>query len=437
MKQILSFFLFMYLSFQIQGQDANDNWIFHHQTDDGWFGSIVKDNFGNIIVGGGGSNSHFRVYDGNSWTLYKPEDFNVTYGFYGRHMAIGPDNVLWIAQGNSDGLTSWDGTNIQNYNTANSDIISNSIFGVGVSSDNTIWHTALQSYDGNDWNEYPMSCTTGLTGSKRDVFFTASSDTWITGGISKNIDLGTIYQPCVYQIKEDSLSTFHVNEGDNLPVLSASGGNHLMSQLSDESLLMFGKTDNGIEVKKFNGSSWEDFDNYLSSEIDSSAYWGIYTEENNSIWLCGSKHLTNAISQIVNYCNGQWTVYNLPESDGFPSALHDVLIDDDELWVVGNTGIMMVELLEESCTSTSIKEFQDSKSHCESITYNNQYISINGCTNIEYPLKYNLVNNLGQNITTGIMTYEKVMIKSLATGIYFFQIKDEKNNFKTFKFLVK
>ena len=45
--------LLILVSIQSNSQEASDNWVFHHQPDDGWFGSIVKDNNGNIIVGGG------------------------------------------------------------------------------------------------------------------------------------------------------------------------------------------------------------------------------------------------------------------------------------------------------------------------------------------------------------------------------------------------
>lgn len=433
MKNNFCAFLLAFLCLPIiYGQTANDDWTFHHQPDDGWFGAIVKDNLGNIIVGGGGANSHFRVYDGSTWTLYKPEDFNVSYSFYGRNMAIGPDNILWIAQGNSDGLTSWDGTNLQNYNTSNSNIISNSVFGVGVSPDNTLWHTRLQSFDGNDWDLFSNTCTSG---SKRQVSFSSAGDTWISGGVTLGIESGIIYQPCVYQISGDTVVSFHFETDDNVPKLDGGSGYHLLSELADGSLLLFGRTAIGIEVKKFNGTGWDDFDLFESNEVENSGYYGIYRAENDAVWLCGPKG--QITSQIVKYCDGNWTVYDLPMSEGFPSSLYDILVDGDELWAVGNVGICQVTLPEENCgiidnLNTPVKE-----KLCESVTYDNGQLTLHSCSDQTFPLQYILVNTMGQIVKSGNFYSRAEEVGLMESGIYILQLKNKQGNFSSVKMLVK
>ena len=433
MNKFLLLILLILVSIQSNSQEASDNWVFHHQPDDGWFGSIVKDNNGNIIVGGGGSNSHFRVYDGNSWALYRPEDFNVTYGFHGRDIAIGSNNILWIAQGNTDGLTSWDGTAIKNYNFSNSNINSNSVFGVGVDSNNNVLHTGLQSFNGNEWKDYPRFCTSTTTGVSRKVSFSDSGETWITGGISINIDLGIIYQPCIYHIKGDSTNTYHLNEGDNIPELNTDGY-HLVSQINDGSILLFGSTNNGIEVKIFNGSNWDDFDSYTSNEVQGSKYFNIYTEDDNTIWLCGSKTTFENTSQLVKYCKGEWTVYNLPESDGFPSDFRDVLIDGTDLWAVGITGIWKVEIPEDSCENTSRINFSE-ENQCKSISYEYSHIQLHECNKNIFPLKYLLINSLGQTIKSGTMNSDKEVLNIEGNGIFYFRVEGKNNEVNTFKIL--
>lgn len=353
----------------------DDNWIFHHQPTDGWFGAVVKDMQGNIIVGGGGGNSHFRVYNGDTWDLYMPEDFDVPFGFYGRSMAVDADNVLWLAQGNFDGLTSWDGTMVYNHNTSNSGLISNSVFGVGVDLGNQLWHTELQSFNGLDWATIPFSCNSG---SRRRLFFPSSGEVWVSGGSSVHIEEGIVFQPCVYRIADNDLVAYHADSGDNLPDLSFGSGHHLMSEAPDGTILLFGRGSSGaIEAKALLDDAWVDWGLYEGPEVAESAYYSIWTEPDGTAWLCGQKG--NGVGQIVQYCQGEWTVYDLPEDLGFPNAFFDIMVNGNTMWAVGSTGICELELPERSCLSPSAQQEQEEVPLCDRVYYTHPDIIFEHC----------------------------------------------------------
>ena len=79
MKNFYTFLFIIAFPIYLSAQGANDNWTFHQQPGDGWFGSLDEDSFGRIIVGGGSPNSHFRMLEDTAWTLFHPNDFGLNY----------------------------------------------------------------------------------------------------------------------------------------------------------------------------------------------------------------------------------------------------------------------------------------------------------------------------------------------------------------------
>ena len=190
MKNFLAFFAAILFTISLTSQGANDNWTFHHEPSDGWFSALGEDSNGNIVVGGGSPNSHFRVFDGNTWTLYHPNNFALNYSFFGRDLAVDSEDKIWLSPGNHDGVTKWNGSTFENFNTSNSGIISNSNFGIAFDQNDVLWTTSRQSFDGLDWVTHPHNDC--WFGGPRLVFVDDQNDIWISGVISLGIETGIV-----------------------------------------------------------------------------------------------------------------------------------------------------------------------------------------------------------------------------------------------------
>ena len=215
MKSVFILFTFLCTPFYLFAQGANDDWTFHQQPGDGWFGGIVEDSNGRIIIGGGSPNSHFRVLEDTTWTLHHPDDYGVNFVFLGRDVDVDLDNNVWLSPGNHDGITKWNGTSLENFNTSNSDIVSNSNFGIAIDQNNHLFTTSWQSFDGSNWQYYGHDDC--YKGGARNVFVADNNDIWISGTPSIGIETGTVTQPCVHRISNGIISSFHFENGDNLP----------------------------------------------------------------------------------------------------------------------------------------------------------------------------------------------------------------------------
>jgi ligand-binding sensor domain-containing protein len=125
-----------------------------------------KDN----ILWGGSSKGLFK-FNGANWTVWNTENSaiptNIVNGLY-----IAPNNKIWLSCMDEDriigteyggGLTSFDGQTMITYNISNSGLLCNTIFGIYVDKNNTIWlatYTAgLMSFDTNKdkWATYNVT----------------------------------------------------------------------------------------------------------------------------------------------------------------------------------------------------------------------------------------------------------------------------------------
>jgi|GEM_PF-4581086 len=396
-------------------QSASDNWVFHNSPNDGWFGAIAESPDGRIFAGGGLPNSFFRVYDGNTWTNYTQAGTGVNFYFFGRDLAVDNNNVLWISPGNQGGITSWDGTTLTNYSTANSGINSNSVFGLAVDHDNTVWLTSMQSFDGTDWTSFSTNfCNFG---GRRSVFVADDNDIWISGVYSVGIETGIITQPCVYRISNGTSSSFHVNNGDNLPELS--GGQHLIAELADGTVLIAGKTTTGLVINKFDGSGWVHYATYNGSDVGD-AFWGICVDHSDNIFIAGRKNATT--SQIVKLCNGEWTVYDLPEADGFPNAIFDIFVDSQSrLWIAGDKALCSLEYIASNCLTTDIQDNIQSPV-CEKMWYDQGYLHLEDCPSLISGAQIKVYDTSGRLVVQQSVSESSVYLGRLNKGIYFVQL---------------
>lgn len=397
-------------------QSASDNWVFHNSPNDGWFGAIAESPDGRIFAGGGLPNSFFRVYDGNTWTNYTQAGTGVNFYFFGRDLAVDNNNVLWISPGNQGGITSWDGTTLTNYSTANSGINSNSVFGLAVDHDNTVWLTSMQSFDGANWTSFSTNfCNFG---GRRSVFVADDNDIWISGVYSVGIETGIITQPCVYRISNGTSSSFHVNNGDNLPVLS--GGQHLITQLADGTVLLAGKTTDGVVLHKFDGTGWGHYATYNGSDVGD-AFWGICVDHSDNIFIAGSKNATT--SQILKLCNGAWTVYNLPEEDGFPRAIFDVFVDSQSrLWIAGDKALCSLPYASSYCLTTDIQDHMPAMV-CQKIWYDQGYLNVENCPASNVDFQVRIYDTSGRLLINQQELQSPLYVGILTKGIYFVQLQ--------------
>ncbi|GJM35509.1 MAG: hypothetical protein DHS20C18_45100 [Saprospiraceae bacterium] len=413
MKILNTLLFFLCLPLFLNAQSATDDWTFHHNPEDGWFGNISEGPNGHIFVGGGSPQSHFREYDGNNWTLYNQSNTGAPFGFFGRDLITDSNGTLWLSPGNANGVTSWDGTNLTNFNTTNSDIISNSNFGVGIDENNTLWTTSMQSFDGTNWETYsPNGC---YHGGMRLVFVDSDNAVWIYGVFGIGIETGILDQPCIFRIANGEVTAFHIDNGDNLPVLS--GGYHLIGELSDGTLFVAGKTLNGIELKTFDGENWQDLDTYTGPEAGSS-FWGLWVDANGNILLGGQKDATTA--QIVKYCQGTWTFYDLPEADGFPKVIYDLMVDrQSRLWISGQTGLASLPYTSTTClTTTGLDPVQNEAHACAYLRYENGYLMPLNCAQSEQITSFTIYDALGRQIGHHRWTGQSTSIGQLPTGMY-------------------
>ena len=316
---------------------------------------------------------------------------------------------------------------------SNSGIISNSNFGIAVDQDNNLWTSSLQSFDGNIWASFSNGGC--YKGGPRLVFIDDNQDTWVSGTVSVGIESGIVEQPCVYYFSDIASEVFHFEEDDNLPELEAFSGQHLIGQLSDGTIILVGKTANGIEIKNFNGTSWDDFNTFNSPEVGMS-YWGLWIDENDNILLGGAKD--NETSQIAKFCNGDWTFYDLPEADGFPPVIFDLMVDNQSrLWFTGNVGLGSVPYTPTTCQTTHTKSLVDNKI-CSSVNYHNGFLTLMDCqSNNVNGVSYQLFDAAGKSIHTGSINSSSQFIGQLNSGLYFIHLKQNKSNIQTLKLFVK
>ena len=294
-----------------------------------------------------------------------------------------------------------------------------------------MWTSSLQSFDGNIWETF--SNNDCYDGGPRVVFVDDNNDVWVSGVVSIGIETGDVFQPCVYQISNGVSTSYHFDLGDNLPELEGPVGNHLIGQLSDGKVFIVGKTGSGIEIKSFNGTSWDDLNTFNSSEVGQS-YWGLWVDENDNILLGGAKD--NASAQIAKYCNGDWTFYDLPEVDGFPSVIYDLMVDSQSrLWFAGNVGLGSVPYVSTSCKTTSTRSIKN-QLICSSLNYKEGNITLLNCTTSELnSLQFQIYDSTGKQVKNGTISNTSFFIGQLSSGLYFAHLRKNNSITQTLKFI--
>lgn len=109
------------------------------------------------------------LFDGSKWTQYKAGNSQLPSDYVG-FVAVDNDDVLWLNCRDTQypdkygfefgfGLTRFDGTRWNTYNTSNSPIPSNCLYDIKIDADNNKWMAAagdvgIASFNGTDWHTY-------------------------------------------------------------------------------------------------------------------------------------------------------------------------------------------------------------------------------------------------------------------------------------------
>lgn len=124
---------------------------------------------GNDRVWCGTSGGGLFLFDGSRWTQYTTGNSQLPSDYVG-FVAVDNDNVLWLNCRDPRypdyyglefgfGLTRFDGTRWNTYNTSNSPIPSNCLYEIEIDADNNKWLAAagdvgIASFNGTDWHTY-------------------------------------------------------------------------------------------------------------------------------------------------------------------------------------------------------------------------------------------------------------------------------------------
>ena len=380
---------------------------------------------GGGYFGSGYTNTFFGIYNGIAWDLYNYDSIGIN--LFNVHIAVDTNNVYWMSSGQNIGIFRWTSDSVTLYNSSNSNVISGGLSSIAIDNNNHLWTNNRQSFDGSNWTTFDNNGC--YEGSHSIVFIDSENNIWITGTYLIGIETGFIHQPCVFRITEDSVYSFHINNGDNLPILSA--GYHLINELSDGSILIFGRTIDGIEVKIYNGSGWDNLSNYNSSSSEvAKGFLDICIDGNDNILLAGYNESNS--SQIAKYCNSDWNFYNLPDSNGFPSQIYSIFIDSqNRLWIAGSS-LCSMDYSSSNCQTVNTSNLQISNFLKYKIS--NDYIEFINIENYEGIIDYKVFNLLGDRLLCGKAINKSICIRNIANGIYFLNLTTKTGKTESIKF---
>ncbi len=412
MKLLLLPLLVAGLTLQLCAQSPDANWTFHTLPGDGPFTAIHQAKDGKIYVAGGLPNSIFRVYDGNTWTLYNDTITGIPAGFMAKDITVDSNGSVWLA---GDGIARWVGINPATvFNYANSDLNNPVVHSIAVDKNNLKWLTSVQSFDGDNFNTIDkQGC---VSGTLTRVFVARNNDVWISGTYTNGVD-GMAVQPCVFRVVNNTATAFRENNGHLVPHLAESTyTHHLIGELSDSTIFIVGRGFK-LELKKFVNGNWVPWASKsvmgtgVGNKLNS-----LWVDKNNNV-LIGATQLSGK-PQIIKYCAGNFTLFNFPANVGFP-LINDLMVDaHNNIWLVGNSGICSSPYNLTDCSIVSQTELAP-QAICQKLYYAESSLFVDGCGFDAPTLHYRMFNVVGQLIKSGTINGQSSFIGALQQGVYF------------------
>jgi len=191
-----------FANYNTENSDIPSNEIFEITFD--------KDN----ILWGGSSNGLFK-FNGANWLVWNTENSaiptNIVNGLY-----IAPNNKIWFSCMDEKriagidyggGLTCFDGQTMVTYNKSNSGLLANTIFGIYIDKNNTIWlatcGAGLMNFDTKDkWSAYNVTNSGIANNIVQGIKQDKSGNLWLG-----HIDAGiSVFNPDSFQLSVDNIN---------------------------------------------------------------------------------------------------------------------------------------------------------------------------------------------------------------------------------------
>lgn len=235
-------------------------------------------------------------------------------------------NNTWIAH--EHGLTLYDGSSWEVFNTMNCDIPSNNIKALALDASGNLWvgtnNGGLAYYNGSSWTVYTTS-NSGLVGNGvRDLVLDGSGNVWIatTSGLSMfDGSIWTNYTPSNSDIPFYSLNVIKIDGVGNKWMGNPNAG-----------------------VCMFDGSNWTTYNTSNS---------GLPNNSIHSIVIDGSNKWFGTSDGLVLFDGTTWTVYNAGNTPMTNSIIRSIAKEGSNMWIGSVVGIYVFDGSNWSNYSTS------------------------------------------------------------------------------------
>ncbi len=248
--------------------------------------------------------SNFLFCQTESWTIYNTSNSDIPDNWVWG-LDIDNDQNVWI--GTVDhGLAKFDGTSWTIYNTSNSDLPSNTCFVTAFESNGNVWEGSMAGvsmFDGSEW-------TSQLTGGDMwDIEIDSDNNKWVT-----TMSYGLAFY-------NNSTWTYYTS--------AQMGTNCAFAIAIDNSGVKWIGTDNGLV--KYDGTNWTIY-NTGNSPIPNDNVISLEIDINDNIWIgTGGSGNTGGLAK---FDRENWTVYT-DDNSGLPSNYITDLMPDSEgnIWI--------------------------------------------------------------------------------------------------------
>lgn len=367
MKTPLLFFACL-LATSILFAQADPNWSFL-RTDNTGIGGLLHytvkgDAFDNIWTGGYTSTNE----EGSLVRISVDETVYTNWGTYSEEylpngliydIEFDSTGIIWV--GTAAGITtSSDGLEWNHYDTSNSALIGNTVTGIAISGSDEVWLVAngtsngVASFNGTDW-QYFTATDIGLPGptSFSDIAIDSNNNKWVatadgllrfdgTDWVQYNTSNSGLSANDVEEIAIDDQGQIWVLVGNAIDIFDGTNWTSLTSadlpvttlnantiDVSGSNVLI--SNGNFYQIIYFDGSEWQ---------VENTSFFGFdaYIDNENNYWISGSE-------AVAKFDGTDWTKYT-QYNTGLPSNFNeDVFIDSQgRYWFAnGNGGIQVFD----------------------------------------------------------------------------------------------
>ncbi|MFN8359596.1 MAG: T9SS type A sorting domain-containing protein [Candidatus Kapaibacterium sp.] len=351
------------------------------------------------------------------------------------NQAVDTANNMWFATGK--GLVRFDGTYTTIYNTMTSRLPSNRVLCVAVEGNGTIWagtDKGLARLSGTEWTVFDLTNST--------IGVEVITGIAVSGQI---IWIGTQNGLAKY---DGSLWTRITPQNSTMPAayvwsMAAEANGSLWLGLgqkrssSFKAVIDFGMTDGMIGLAKFDGVTWNLYNNSNSPMNSNNYINSIAIDKHGNKWIATKAYGTRSSNYYLEGCgllkfdNTTWTAYTSKNSPLPSDEVEWVGTDNDNnVWFTlrfGGWGVLNENGLPPFLAPSDAEEQPDTQSGTITITPNpsSTTITISGTDAIS---AVTIVNSFGMEVV-GKQTISNangslnVDVSDLASGVYFVQLR--------------